>query len=73
MRIRSVADVMAEPAWVGVNDTIKDAFHTMYQRKLPGIPVVDEHYKVVGYVNMLDLMALQIHEMRENRQESADA
>ncbi len=72
MHIRSVADVMAEPAWVGLGDTIRDAFHTMYQRKLPGIPVVDEHYRVVGYVNMLDLMALQMQELRKNRQESAD-
>ncbi len=72
MRIRAVSDVMGEPAWVGLDDTVKDAFHTMYQRKLPGIPVVDEHYKVVGYVNMLDLMAIQINEMRKSRRESDD-
>jgi len=64
--------VMGEPAWVGLNDTVKDAFHTMYQRKLPGIPVVDAHYKVVGYVNMLDLMAIQINEMRKSRESDDD-
>ncbi len=65
-RIRSVADVMLEPAWARLDDTIRDAFHTMRERKLPGIPVVDDQYRVVGYVNMLDLMAIHIQEVRKN-------
>lgn len=57
-RVRRAADVMREPVWVRPNDTVADAFHLLHKHKLPGIPVVDEHYRVIGYINLLELMGL---------------
>ncbi len=55
---RHAADIMTEPVWVKVTDPVEQAFHQMHKHKLPGIPVVDEHYRVVGYINLLELMGL---------------
>ncbi len=57
-RTRKAADIMREPAWVKTTDTIEQAFHLMHKHRLAGIPVVDDHYHVVGYINLLELMGL---------------
>jgi CBS domain-containing protein len=57
-RMRSAADAMQEPVWVKASDTIKDAFKRIHERKLPGLPVVDDRYHVIGYISMLDLLAI---------------
>ncbi len=57
-RMRSAADAMQEPVWVKASDTVKDAFKRIHERKLPGLPVVDDRYHVIGYINMLDLLAI---------------
>ena len=56
-RVRSAEDAMQEPVWVKLDDTVKDAFVLMHQHKLPGIPVIDGTYQVVGYINQLELLA----------------
>ena len=57
-RMRSAADAMQEPVWVKTSDTVKDAFKRIHERKLPGLPVVDDRYHVIGYISMLDLLAI---------------
>ena len=57
-RTHRAADIMREPVWVKLDDTIGQAFHLLHKHKLPGIPVVDDHYRVVGYINLLELMGL---------------
>jgi CBS-domain-containing membrane protein len=32
----------------------------MHDHHLPGLPVVDDEYHVVGYINLLELMAVCI-------------
>lgn len=56
--MRSAADAMQEPVWIKSSDTVKDVFRHIHERKLPGLPVVDDRYHVVGYVSMLDLLAI---------------
>lgn len=56
--IRTAADAMSDPVWVKRGETVKDAFKRMHEHKLPGMPVVDERYHVVGYINLLELIAL---------------
>lgn len=57
-RMRTAADAMSEPYWVKRGEKVKDAFKRMHEHKLSGIPIVDDKYHVVGYINLLELIAL---------------
>jgi len=57
-RVRTAADAMHEPVWVKREETVKDAFKRMHEHKLTGLPVVDDRYHVVGYINLLELAAV---------------
>jgi CBS domain-containing protein len=56
-RMRTAADAMQEPVWVKPEETVKDAFKRMHEYHLSGLPVVDDKYHVVGYINLLEVMA----------------
>jgi len=56
-RMRTAADAMQEPVWVKRGETAKDAFKRMHEHRLSGLPVVDDRYHVVGYINLLELIA----------------
>jgi CBS domain-containing protein len=60
VRIRTAADAMQAPVSVKRDETVKDAFKRMHDHHLPGLPVVDDQYHVVGYINLLELMAVFI-------------
>jgi len=55
-RMRTAVDAMQEPAWVTRDEPIKEAFKKMHERHLPGLPVVNESYRVTGYVSLTDLL-----------------
>ncbi|MBC7228691.1 MAG: CBS domain-containing protein [Thermoflexales bacterium] len=55
-RIRTAADGMQRPVWVKETDTLKQALMLMHEHRLSGLPVVDESYHVVGYVDLLGLL-----------------
>jgi len=57
-RMRTAADAMQEPVWVKRGETMKEAFKRMHEHGLSGVPVVDERYHVIGYVNLLELLAI---------------
>ena len=57
-RMRTAADAMRDPIWVKLGDTVKYAFKLLHENGLPGLPVVDEQYHVVGYINLLELLAI---------------
>lgn len=61
-RMRTAADAMQDPVWVKQGETVKAAFKRMHEHKLSGIPVVDERYHVIGYINLLELLALCFQE-----------
>jgi CBS domain-containing protein len=61
-RMRTAADAMQEPVWVKSGDTVKDAFKRMHEHRLSGLPVVDDQYQVVGYINLLEVMAACLRE-----------
>lgn len=56
--VRTAADAMHDPVWVKHGETVKDAFKRMHEHHLSGLPVVDDRYHVVGYINLLELMAV---------------
>jgi CBS domain-containing protein len=55
--VRTAGDAMQEPVWVKSTDTVKDAFKRLHKHQLPGLPVVDDQYRVVGYINLLGLLS----------------
>lgn len=57
-RMRTVADAMQAPVWIKRGETVKAAFVRMHEHGLPGLPVVDDRYHVVGYINLIELMAV---------------
>lgn len=68
-KFHQAADIMQEPVYVRLQDNIQQAFHLVHQRDLPGIPVVDEQYHIIGYINLLELMAVCLRSI-ENRKAS---
>jgi CBS domain-containing protein len=68
-RLRTAADAMENPVWVKRGEPIKDAFKKMHDHDMPGLPVVDDQYKVIGYINLLELLAV----CSKQRQEINDA
>lgn len=59
-QVLTAGDAMRPPVWVKPDETVKEAFRRMHENKLPGLPVVDECYQVIGYVNLLELLSLCI-------------
>ena len=57
-RMRTASDAMKTAIWVKSDETCREAFRRMHDHRLPGLPVVDDNYHVVGYVNLLELLAL---------------
>jgi len=64
-RILTAGDAMIPPVWVKHGETVKNAFKRMHANGLPGLPVVDDRYHVIGYINLLELLAICL-EKKEN-------
>ncbi len=56
--ITSAGDAMIPPVWVKHGETVKNAFKRMHKNGLTGLPVIDDSYQVIGYINLLELIAL---------------
>jgi CBS domain-containing protein len=57
-RVRTAADAMSDPVWIRPDETVRDAFRRMHELRLPGLPIVDRGHHVVGYINLLELLAV---------------
>jgi CBS domain-containing protein len=55
---RLASDLMRDPFFTYLDDTLEKAYHIMRLHRLTGIPVVDQHYHVQGFVNLLAVMAI---------------
>jgi len=69
-RVRTAADGMQRPVWVKDTDTLKQALMLMHEHRLSGLPVVDEAYRVLGYV---DLLGLLTHCLAQRESERGEA
>lgn len=58
----SARDLMQEPVYVTVDDTVGDAFGRMHDHDLVGLPVVDEELHPCGYLDRLELMKIWLKE-----------
>jgi CBS domain-containing protein len=61
-KVRLAEDLMRPPAWVKLEDGLEKVFHVLHAEKLNGVPVIDDHYHVVGYINLLELLAFVLRE-----------
>ncbi|MBC8504383.1 MAG: CBS domain-containing protein [Anaerolineales bacterium] len=52
------ADIMSEPVYAMEDATLDETFQRMKKNGLAGLPVVDEHYHVKGYLTLLELLAV---------------
>jgi CBS domain-containing protein len=57
-RILTAGDAMIPPVWVKHGETVKTAFVRMHDNGLSGLPVVDDIYHVIGYINLLELLTI---------------
>lgn len=62
VRARSARDLMQDPVYVTVDDTVGDAFSRMHDHDLDGLPVVDEGLHPSGYLDRLELMKVWLRE-----------
>lgn len=70
IRIRTAADGMQRPVWVKETDTLRQALMLMHEHRLSGLPVVDEAYRVVGYVDLLGLLTHCLAQRESERKEA---
>ncbi len=70
-RMRTAADAMQPPQWVKYGDTVKEAFKLMHENKLSGLPLVDAQYRIIGYINMLELMAVCFRQIQTDSENDA--
>ena len=52
----NASDIMLNPIFVKSNESLKTAFQRMFSSELKEIPVVDEEMKVVGDLNILEMI-----------------
>jgi CBS domain-containing protein len=63
-RARTAKELMEEPAFVTMDDTAREAFARMHERKVEGLPIVDADMKVVGYLDRFQLLRLWLKRHR---------
>ena len=56
-RFHRVSDLMQAPVSVRTSDTIKGAFHSIHRSGLSGLPVVDDLHRVIGHLDLIELLA----------------
>jgi len=61
---KKAGDIMMKPIYVTPEATLKDAFLKMHQNNLLEMPVVDEDMRVLGDLNLIELIAALV-EKRE--------
>ncbi|RPI84471.1 MAG: CBS domain-containing protein [Chloroflexi bacterium] len=69
-KVRIASDLMQDPFWVKREDSLEKAFDLMHEHNLPGLPVLDDHFEVIGYINLLEMMAvclINIEDTGKNR------
>ncbi len=57
-RTQPAGEAMIPAVSVKEGDRIRDIFHKMHHHTLSGIPIVNEQNQVIGYINLIELLAL---------------
>lgn len=51
-------DIMEDPVFISNEATLEEAFFIMNEAQTNGLPVVNKHYRVVGYLSLSELMSV---------------
>lgn len=62
---KTAEDLMIKPVYVKDEDTLKTAFVEMYENDLDELPVVDEKLKLIGNINLLELLTILIEKKEQ--------
>ncbi len=62
-RSQTAGELMQEPAYVTMDDTVGDVYACMHENRLQGVPIVDEDMRPIGYIDRFQLLRiwLQTH------------
>ena len=55
---RVAKDLMQAPVSVKAGETLKEAFAKMHRNRLYGLPIVDDGMRVIGYLDMQQILAV---------------
>jgi CBS domain-containing protein len=61
IRARQASDIMRDPVSVRPDQTVRDAFETMHQARLNGIPIADDAGRVTGYLDQLEMLMVWVN------------
>lgn len=62
---KTAEDLMLKPIYVKDEDTLKKAFVEMYENDLDELPVVDENLRLIGNIDMLELLTMLIEKKEQ--------
>ena len=57
---RTASDIMIEPVSVRPSETVRTAFERMHHSRMNGLPICDSEGRVIGYLDMLELLLVWI-------------
>jgi CBS domain-containing protein len=63
---KTAEDIMIYPVSVKEEDTLKTAFIKMYEDDLDELPVVDEKRRLIGNIDLLELLTMLIEKKEQN-------
>ena len=63
-RAKTAGELMREPVWGTMDDTVRDAFVKLHEHELGGLPIVDDGQRVVGYLDSVQLIRLWLQRQR---------
>lgn len=58
--VRTAAEIMVEPVSVRPTETVRTAFERMHHSRMNGLPICDAEGRVIGYLDMLELLLVWI-------------
>ena len=62
---KTAEDLMVSPVYVKDDDTLKTAFIEMYENDLDELPVVDKKHRLIGNIDMLELLTMLIEKKEQ--------
>lgn len=57
---RTARDLMQPPAYAKMENSVRDALAAMHRHRLTGLPIVDDSLRVIGYLDMFQLLLVQL-------------
>lgn len=55
-------DIMIDPDFISHECTLEEAFLEMQRKTVIGLPLVNKHYRVVGYLSLLELLGIYFNQ-----------